>query len=102
MSHPADCHEPQPEPETVRGLAVGRNRFPGRKRVVSGWNFRITSGGDEGAPEVYALLGVLHVDVHLDVGSRDVDSLHATPPVYGFWAESCAGRVNLVRQRGQS
>ena len=62
----------EPPPETAEHLASGLwgERFPGDERAVPG---RLQPGagpvGDECSPQVGAIVGVLHVEVDLDVVS---------------------------------
>ena len=91
--------QPGPEFGEQPGLGLPGHRFPGAERAVAGGRGAAARPvGDQGAPEVDAVLDVLHVDVHLDRAPGHLDPGDATAPVDGGIPESGPGPINLLGQ----
>ena len=82
-----------------RGLGLPGHRVPGAERAVAaGRRGPARPVGDQGAPEVDAVLDVLHVDVDFDLAAGHLDPGDATAPVDGRVAEGGPGPVDLLGQ----
>lgn len=69
-------HQPPPELGERSRLVSGRQRVPGGERAVHHGPVGVDVVGEQGPPQVGAVLAErLHVDVHLDVGARNLRPL---------------------------